>query len=47
MHAIWRLLLDDRLIDAYKIGIVIKFFDGITRRVYVRFFTYSADYPEK
>ena len=47
MHAIWKLLLDGRLIDAYKNSIVIKFFDGITRRVFPRFFTYSADYPEK
>ena len=47
MHAIWKLLLDDRLMDAYKNGIVIKFSDGILRRVFLRFFTYSADYPEK
>jgi hypothetical protein len=33
--------------DAYKNGIVVKFFDGIFRRIFPRFYTYSADYPEK
>ena len=47
MHTIWKLLLDGQFADAYKNGIVIKFFDGITHRVFPRFFTYSADYPEK
>ena len=47
MHAVWRILLDDDFIHAYKYGIVIKCHDGIERRVYPRIFTYSADYPEK
>ncbi|KAJ3985139.1 hypothetical protein F5890DRAFT_1573070 [Lentinula detonsa] len=47
MHAVWRFLLDDEFVHAYRCGIVIKCFDGIERRVYPRFFTYSADYPEK
>ena len=47
VHAIWRILLDDEFIKAYKNSIVIKCFDGITRRVYPRILTYSADYPEK
>lgn len=47
MHAIWRILLDDAFVEAYKNGIVVKCFDGVTRRVYPRIFTYSADYPEK
>ncbi|KAJ3786451.1 hypothetical protein GGU10DRAFT_419733 [Lentinula aff. detonsa] len=47
MHAVWRFLLDDGFVHAYRCGIVIKCFDGIERRVYPRFFTYSADYPEK
>jgi hypothetical protein len=46
-QAIWDLLLDERFMDAYINGIVIKCADGITRRVYPRFFSYSADYPEK
>ncbi|KIJ29828.1 hypothetical protein M422DRAFT_187908 [Sphaerobolus stellatus SS14] len=47
MHAIWKILLDDEFRDAYKNGILIKCADGITRLVYLRIFTYSADYPEK
>ena len=47
MHAVWRFLLDDDFIHAYKYGMVIKCADGIERRVYPRLFTYSADYPEK
>lgn len=47
MHAVWRELLDDEFIHAYKHGIVIECADGIQRRFYPRLFTYSADYPEK
>lgn len=47
MQSIWRLLLDDKFIDAYRNGIVIRCADGIERRVYPRLFTYSANYPEK
>ncbi|KAJ7244602.1 hypothetical protein B0H12DRAFT_1236060 [Mycena haematopus] len=47
MHAIWCLLLDDEFLDAYEHGIVIECQDGIFRRFFPRFFTYSADYPEK
>lgn len=47
IHAVWRTLLDDDFVEAYKNGIVVKCFDGATRRVYPRIFTYSADYPEK
>ena len=47
MHAIWRILLDDDFVEAYKNGIVVRCFDGVTWRVYPRIFTYSADYPEK
>ena len=47
IHAIWDLLIDDRFMDAYNNGIVVKFFDGILRRIFPRFYTYSADYPEK
>ncbi|TFY56611.1 hypothetical protein EVJ58_g7536 [Rhodofomes roseus] len=46
-HAVWRQLLDDEFLQAYKHGVVIRCADGITRRVYPRIFTYSADYPEK
>ncbi|KIY66228.1 hypothetical protein CYLTODRAFT_355360 [Cylindrobasidium torrendii FP15055 ss-10] len=46
-HAVWKILLDDDFIHAYRHGIVIKCRDGITRRIYPRIFSYSADYPEK
>jgi hypothetical protein len=47
MQAVWDKILDEDFIHAYLYGIVIKCIDGIERRVYPRFFTYSADYPEK
>jgi hypothetical protein len=47
VHAIWELILDGKFVEAYKHGIVIRCSDGITRRVFPRFFSYSADYPEK
>jgi len=47
IHAVWKLLLDDDFLHAYKYGIVILCRDGIERRIYPRIFTYSADYPEK
>jgi hypothetical protein len=47
IHAIWELLLDEDFMHAYEHGIVICCGDGVTRRVFPRFFSYSADYPEK
>jgi hypothetical protein len=47
VHGVWRIVLDDDFLHAYKYGIVIKCHDGVMRRVYPRIFTYSADYPEK
>ena len=47
MHAVWAKILNDNFIHANIYGIVIKCIDGIERRIYPRFFTYSADYPEK
>jgi hypothetical protein len=46
MQSVWHILLDDDFTDAYENGIIITFPDGIQRRVFPRFFTYSADYPE-
>ncbi|KIY49798.1 hypothetical protein FISHEDRAFT_40613 [Fistulina hepatica ATCC 64428] len=47
-HAVWSLLLNDpEFLDAYENGIVLTCLDGVKRRVYIRIFTYSADYPEK
>ena len=47
MHEQWKVILDDEFIEAWKHGIVITCCDGIQRRFFPRFFTYSADYPEK
>ncbi len=47
IHAIYELLLDEEFMHAYEHGIVVKCADGITRRIFPRFFTYAADYPEK
>jgi hypothetical protein len=44
---IWELLLDSEFLEAYEHGIVLKCADGVVRRIFPRFFTYSADYPEK
>lgn len=46
-HAQWEILLDEEFIEAWKHGILIKCYDGIIRRFYLRIITYSADYPEK
>jgi hypothetical protein len=47
MHEVWGALLDEEFIDAWNNGIVIECADGITRCVFPRIITYSADYPEK
>ncbi|THV05942.1 hypothetical protein K435DRAFT_816082 [Dendrothele bispora CBS 962.96] len=47
MQAIWALILDPEFMEAYEHGILVKCGDGIIRRLFPRFFTYSADYPEK
>ncbi|KAG8951240.1 hypothetical protein FRC03_012586 [Tulasnella sp. 419] len=47
MHGALSILFDDEFVDAYINGMVIQCADGITRRIFLRIFTYSADYPEK
>lgn len=47
IHVIWKLLLKEEFVEAYRKGIFIRCADGITRHIFPRFFTYSADYPEK
>ncbi|KAF9558890.1 hypothetical protein CPC08DRAFT_763641 [Agrocybe pediades] len=48
MHEIiLKFLLDKDFMEAYEHGIVVECSDGVKRRLYPRFFTYSADYPEK
>ncbi|KAF8067028.1 hypothetical protein FPV67DRAFT_1562486 [Lyophyllum atratum] len=46
-HAQWKILLDEDFVNAWEHGILISCSDGVTRRIYPRIFTYSADYPEK
>ncbi|KAE9389208.1 hypothetical protein BT96DRAFT_1025149 [Gymnopus androsaceus JB14] len=46
-QAVWLLLLDTEFMEAYVHGLLICCADGIVRRVFLRFFSYSADYPEK
>ena len=47
MQLIWLMLLDDEFMDAYVNGFLHQCGDGIIRRIFPRFFAYSADYPEK
>lgn len=47
IHAIWALLLTPEFMEAYVHGILILCADDVIRRIFPRFFTYSADYPEK
>jgi hypothetical protein len=47
IQAIWALILDPEFMHAYEHGILVKCGDGILRRLFPRFFSYSADYPEK
>ncbi|KZT12196.1 uncharacterized protein LAESUDRAFT_754689 [Laetiporus sulphureus 93-53] len=46
-HKIWTLILDPEFMHAYEHGILLRCGDGILRHLFPRFFTYSADYPEK
>lgn len=47
MQSVWKTLLDDKFLHAWVNGIVVRCGDGVTRRLYPRILTYSADYPEK
>ena len=46
-HAVWKIILDNEFVEAYKNGIVIKCHNGVLHRDFPRIFTYSADYPKK
>lgn len=46
-HGALKLLFDSEFWDMYAHGRVVKCGDGIERRLYLRLFAYSADYPEK
>ncbi|KAI0090931.1 hypothetical protein BDY19DRAFT_886661 [Irpex rosettiformis] len=47
MQKVWDLLLDTEFMHAFKHGILVTCADGIRRRLFPRFLTYSADYPER
>ena len=47
MQAVWKVLLDNNFLHAYKYGMILCCQDGIERHIYPRVFIYSADYPEK
>jgi hypothetical protein len=47
MHGVWKHLLDDEFLHAYKFGMIVRCQDGIERRIYPWICTYLADYPEK
>ena len=40
-------MLDDAFVDAYVHGIPITCSNGVKCQVFLRIFTYAADYPEK
>ena len=45
-QAAWLILIQDpEFLEAYINGIVVECIDGIKRRLFPRFFVYSADYP--
>ncbi len=47
MHAVWRFLLNNNFIHMHTYGMVVWCHDGVERHIYLRIFTYSADYSEK
>ena len=46
-HAVWKMVLDEEFLDAYKRGMVIECADGIKHRLFPRIFTYGADYLDR
>ncbi|PIL34014.1 hypothetical protein GSI_03722 [Ganoderma sinense ZZ0214-1] len=46
-NQVWLLLLDVSFKEIFEHGIKVMCGDGVVRRLFPRFFTYSADYPEK
>ena len=46
-NKVWLLILDEAFLEMYEHGVNMKCGDGVVCRIFPRFFTYSADYPEK
>jgi Plavaka transposase len=46
-HAALTTILDNEFVTAWTSGILMECYDGVTRRIFPRIFTWSADYPEK
>ena len=47
-QAAWLILIQDpEFLDAYVNGMIVDCIDRVRRRIFPRFFTYLADYPEK
>lgn len=47
MHRVLDLLFDEEFANAYDEGLVVQCVDEIIRRHYLRYYSHSADYPEK
>ncbi|THU78115.1 hypothetical protein K435DRAFT_769680 [Dendrothele bispora CBS 962.96] len=47
IHVVYFLLLDPDFLEAYLNGLLVMCADKIIRRLFPRFFSYSADYPER
>ena len=47
MNSVWKVILDNEFIQAYKHGFVVEYLDGRSQWFSPWIFTYSADYPEK
>ncbi|KAM5535815.1 hypothetical protein V8D89_010538 [Ganoderma adspersum] len=46
-NRVWLLILDGAFMEMYEHGFKVKCGDGVVRCIFPRFFTYSANYPEK
>ncbi|THU88480.1 hypothetical protein K435DRAFT_679706, partial [Dendrothele bispora CBS 962.96] len=47
MQAVWNLLLDEELLNAYIHGLLLVCTDKLLQRLYPQFFSHSADYLER
>ncbi|KAJ3557650.1 hypothetical protein NM688_g1363 [Phlebia brevispora] len=47
VHVIWLIMLNPKLMEAYLNGLLVECGDEILRRMFIRFFLYCSDYPER